>query len=89
MLGVDFTQKELKKGTEFFFNNEEFQESIGEDGNTREARVEFDDNFQDWAKGFKIWFNGMLVHHSKTFPSMDRKLNELKEKWNLEQADEL
>jgi hypothetical protein len=88
MLGVEFTQKELKKGNEFFFNNEEFQESIGED-DIREARVEFDDNFQSWAKGFKIWFNGMLVHHSKTFSSMERKLNELKETWNLEQADEL
>jgi len=79
--------QELKNGNTVLFSNEEHQLSIRED-NIRIARVEFEqDNSNDWANGFKIWFNGKLIHSSKTFKSLQNRLDKLIDKWNLKQTE--
>ena len=37
-----------------------------------------------WRGGFKIYFNGQIVHASKTFAPMNNKLNKLISKYHLE-----
>lgn len=37
--------------------------------------------------GFKIWFNGEIIHSSKTFPSFEKRLNQLIEKWGLKEVN--
>lgn len=46
----------------------------------------FDDS-SNWQGGFKIWFNGTLVHSSKTFKSFEKKLNALTVKYELTEAN--
>jgi hypothetical protein len=36
-----------------------------------------------YVDGFKIWFNGKLIHSSKTFAPANKKLMILFEKWSL------
>jgi hypothetical protein len=87
MLGVELTEKELRNGTEFFFNNDVHQMNIGDD-DIRQAKVWFDGSVS-WATGFKIFFNGELIHSSKTFKSMKKRLDKLVADWSLLQDDEL
>jgi len=75
-------------GKVFFFNNQDFQEGI-ENDDIREATVFFEEHKQSWATGFKIVFNGALLHSSKTFASMEKRLNKLITKWNLIEGNEL
>ena len=81
------TEKELIDGKRFFFNNEDYQNSIGGD-DIREATV-WHDYFPNWAKGFKILFNGRIIHTNKTFKSLENKLNRLIDKWHLIKREEL
>lgn len=78
------TKQDLLNEQRFSFSNEEFQESNGED-DIRIATCFFIDHGlrNSWATGFKIEFNGQLVHSSKTFDSMQNKLNKLIGKWHL------
>lgn len=79
------TQKELKEGKKFFFTNERHQELIGGD-DIRGATVLF---HKPWnIPSFTIWFNGAIIHSSKTFKSCENRLNKLIEKWHLEPTEE-
>lgn len=83
------TSKRLKNGEKFFFNNEDFQISIGND-DIRQAKVFWQDGGRNqWRTGFCIWFNGVMLHHSKTFKPMENRLNKLIDKWNLIESEEL
>ena len=80
------TQQELKSGKQFLFNNENHQIMIGDD-DIRSAMICFDgedSGLPSWGHGFKIWFNGALIHSCKTFKSLESRLGKLIEKWNLE-----
>jgi hypothetical protein len=39
----------------------------------------------DLCGNFTIWFNGTFIHISKTFPSLEKRLLTLVEKWHLVQ----
>lgn len=67
-------EKELRKGASLIFASEEHQ-----------LEAEFR-NTSSWRGGFLIWFNGTYVHHSKTFKSFERKLNQLIAEYSLVQA---
>ena len=69
--------RELKKGKVFEFNEDEEGYS---------ARVGYEDFYG--TKLYYIYFNGAMVHSSKTFGSMLRKLEQLKVDYNLEFAGE-
>jgi len=43
----------------------------------------------DFGENFKIWFNGELLHSSKTLKSFEKRLNILIEKWNLKRRYKL
>jgi hypothetical protein len=80
-------KKNLMSGMRYIYHNENWcvqQESDQYYG----AEVWFasakDCSRNMWARGFKIRFNGMLIHSSVTFPSMERKLNGLIVKYHLE-----
>ncbi len=75
------TKKGLMAGGTFFFNNATFQEKIESD-DVREASVFFRDKFM-------IMFNGSLIHSSKTFSSLENKLNKLITDWHLTESEEL
>lgn len=78
------TQKELKSGKRFIFSNEKYQTSTQND-DIRTAEVYWEEiPNHSWATGFKIFFNGSLIHSSKTFKSCQNKLNSLIKTWNLE-----
>jgi len=78
---------ELKKGSTILLSNKEHQFNIGKD-DIRIARLELEqDNTHTWVNGFKIWFNGELLHSSKTFKSFEKRLNILIEKWDLKQTE--
>ena len=66
-------KSELKKGKTFYFDEDE-------EGYT--ARVGYQDFFRTMK--YYIFFNGTIVHSSKTFDSMKRKLNQLIKKYGLE-----
>ena len=75
-------QQRLKQGERLMLSNELHQASIGDD-DIRVAHLEFIDDCPIWANGFKITFNGMLIHSSKTFKSFEKRLNTLIDKWTL------
>lgn len=78
------TQLELKKGTRFLFDNERHQTSIGKD-DIRCAEVFFEESkTQSWVTGFKIMFNGALIHSSKTFWPLKKRLDRLVNDWELD-----
>lgn len=68
---------ELKKGKVFEFNEDEEGYS---------AKVGYQEFYGQ--KYYYIYFNGAMVHSSKTFKPMLRKLNQLKADYNLEFAGE-
>jgi hypothetical protein len=75
----------LKQGEIIRLNNEEHQFSIGDD-DVSHARLHFTKKYDwgpSWAHGWHIWFNGKLIHHSKTFKSFEKRLTKLIEKWDL------
>lgn len=85
------TKQELLNGEKFFFNNELHQIEI-EDDDIRQAKVWHDGNdscLPSWGHGFKIFFNGKLIHSSKTFKSLEKRLNKLINDWHLIESEEL
>ena len=73
---------ELLNGKHFSLNNENWCVE-NESDDFRGADVWFDQS-GGWKGGFKILFNGELVHCSKTFPSLKKKLDSLISRWHLE-----
>ncbi|MGH2622236.1 MAG: hypothetical protein ACRDE7_01080 [Sphingobacterium sp.] len=67
------TQQELKQGQTFEFTN---------DIECVTAEVEFSKTHSG-SKEFKIWFNGAIVHMSKTFKPVTKKLDQLIKDWDL------
>ena len=78
---LDLKQR-LKQGEVIRLNNEEHQFSIGDD-DIRCGRLHFEECGRSWENGWHIWFNGRLIHHSKTFKSFEKRLEVLIEKWSL------
>jgi hypothetical protein len=78
---LDLKQR-LTTGEIIRLNNEEHQFSIGDD-DVRCARLHFEEHSPSWANGWHIWFNGELIHNSKTFKSFEKRLTKLIEKWSL------
>lgn len=77
-------ERDLRNGKVIILSNENFQNSILND-DIREASLRYDDGEgHSWTKGFNIQFNGVLLHSSKTFIPMEKRLNTLINKWNLE-----
>jgi hypothetical protein len=52
---------------------------------TGTLEVSFNDSVRTWDSGFKIVLNAKLVHSSKTFKSMETKLNKLISTFELEE----
>ena len=76
------TKQELLNGDEFTFNNELWcEENLSDD--FRSASVSFNTRTQM----FVVWFNGVVVHCSKTFKSLENKVNTLSNEWNLKSED--
>lgn len=67
-------------------NEERFIFTNEEEGHEAEC---FARKFFGTEKQFAIIFNCELIHTSKTFKSFEKKLNQLKEKWNLELSEEI
>ena len=74
---------QLLQGRRFLYNNENYCIEHESD-DFRGAEVWHEKSSHTWLQGFKIMFNGELVHCSKTFVSMNKRLNQLIIKWNLE-----
>ena len=77
-------EKGLKEGKSFIFDNEEFQNEIQGD-DLRHAEILFrrpEEGFS-YPGEFHILFNGKLIHTSKTFKSLSRRLDKLKLDLNL------
>lgn len=58
-------------------------EVIEFDSELSTAEVSFDNS--SWSNGFKIMLNASLVHSSKTFKSMETKLNKIISTFELEE----
>jgi hypothetical protein len=72
----------LKQGQTIIFDNTEFCETNQSD-DFRSAECGFrNENTNTWANGFEIRFNGAFFSF-KTFNAFDKKLNQLKEDFNL------
>ena len=77
------TKNDLLNGKRFMLDNEEYQAMI-ENDDIRSAEIYHEDPpGSSWATGFKIWFNGKLIHSSKTFPAFKKRLEKLIYDWNL------
>lgn len=82
------TKNQLLTGQIFQFDNEKWCIE-NENDDFRGAEVFFSSNqLSGWDRGFKIWFNGKLIHSSKTFESMDKRLQKLISDWNLEPTEQ-
>jgi len=73
----EINQKALKDGYIFIYSS-----PIEDYDDYREATVSYSDTYS--GKQFSIYFNGAYVHLSKTYSSMINKLNQMKDKWNLD-----
>lgn len=73
-------KERLKAGEVVSFDN-----SKANPDDHRTAECSFRDSSSNiWANGFKIDFNGELLISTKCFKTFNRRLDKLKEKWNLE-----
>jgi hypothetical protein len=73
----------LKDGQTIIFDNEQFCERTQSD-DFRIAECSFrNETTNTWANGFKIQFNGALFSF-KTFNAFEKKLDQLKDDFNLE-----
>ena len=82
---IKLDEKALKAGRKLRFDNEDWCIENHKD-EIRGGKIWFDgpnSNMPDWAQGFKIFFNGKLIHSSKTFKSLQRRFDRLVLKWNL------
>jgi hypothetical protein len=78
------TKQELLKGTKFIFSNEKYQVEI-ENDDIREAECYYINNPKyQFEIGYKIWFNGKLIHSSKSYPAFERRFLQLQKDWHLE-----
>lgn len=83
---MDLLKKRLLSGETVTFSNEEYQLGLKtDDPNLRGGKVFYKES-PSWVQGYKIWFNGALIHHCKTWKSFERRLNILIEKWNLKEG---
>ena len=74
---METLEEKLKSFDKVIFKNE---------GESLEAECFFD-NSNNWTRGFKIWFNGKLIHSTKTFKPLEKRLNKLIEKWDLKEVN--
>jgi hypothetical protein len=81
-------EKNLKLGYMFIFDNLAYQEKIkGDDLRTAEVSFKRPEDGFVYPGEFHIWFNGSLIHSSKTFKSLQNRLKILVDKWNLNLID--
>lgn len=79
---MKMTERDLKDGTEFHFDNERWCEQNDSD--------HISDGFITCGNGhfskglFLIFFNGKCIHSSKTFKSAQKRLDKLMSDWNCE-----
>gem|GEM_PF-1448054 len=74
-------KREMLNGNHLEFSNEKFQETIQKD-DIRIAEIWFEPRTP--FVGYKILFNGKIIHSSKTFESFEKRLNKLVYDWKLE-----
>lgn len=72
------TYRALKDGKRFIFSNEIFQKAIGGD-DIRQVEVFHSKHLNKLV----IYFNGKIIHSSRTFPGMFTRLQELDKTWHL------
>jgi len=70
---------ELKKGRVYKLDNEKHQLEIDGD-DLRQAEVQFTENR---PRSYTIEFNGKLIHSTRFFNSMKKRLERLKKDWHL------
>jgi len=70
---------ELKKGRTYKFDNEKYQLEIDGD-DLRQAEVQFTLN---GPRVYNIRFNSKLIHSTRFFSSMKKRLEKLKRDWHL------
>ena len=73
-------KNQLLKGTKFVFDNERFQIAIKND-DVRSAICYFNKKI---FVGYKIWFNGKIIHSSKTYEPFKNRFEKLQKDWHLE-----
>lgn len=73
---MELTEKNLKQGTAFVYRTPPTMEDY------RECTIEYFVSGSG-ANKFAIWFNGSLLHTSKTYRSAIKKLDEIKYRWEL------
>lgn len=74
--------KKLKGGQDFHFDNEQWCEENQSD-DIRSGWVTWNDRFSNFA----IFFNGKCIHTSKTFLTLQKRLDKLMNDWNCEFKD--
>ena len=75
-------KQELINGKHFHFSNENHCINTESD-DIRGAECWFNP-VSGWLGGFKIEFNGELIHSSKTFTAFKKRLDKLISDWHLE-----
>ena len=78
-------KQQLINGKHFHFNNENHCINTDND-DIRGAECWFNP-VAGWLGGFKIEFNGSLIHSSKTFVAFKKRLDKLISDWHLELID--
>lgn len=76
------TPQFIRKFESITLDNQEFQDRIKGD-DVRSCEIMFIEKRNTWL----IWFNGSIVHSSKTWISSKKKLDKLIDDWHLEIID--
>ena len=75
---------QLTAGKIIHFNNDQWcEENLSDD--MRGGRIEHRECFRTLF--FQIWFNGTLIHSSKTWKSCEKKMDDLFQKWGCKITD--
>lgn len=81
MQTIDDLKNRLLFGEHIFLDNEEHCINVQSD-DFRGAECYYEKTLRGLT-GYVIWFNGALIHSSKTFASFEKRLNKLIDKWHL------
>jgi hypothetical protein len=85
-----FNARTLKeRGGEMHFTNEDYQRGLGGD-DIRTCTIEDktnDKSLPNWARSYRIWFNGKLIGSYKTFAYLKINFVKLAKEWHLEEEE--
>jgi len=78
---IQLDKKALMSGKSFHFDNE--QDCI-KNQHDHLVSCEVCYSEQAYSGGMQLWFNGTIIHGCKTMKSLQRRFDQLVEKWNLQ-----